>query len=238
MAAQPLDLTDAALEPSHTRLAVLTAVARRGLPHIIEATVVPAVLFYAFLTFWGIGAAFTVALVWSFGAIVRRLVTGRQVPPLLVLASVGLTVRTIVAVASGSTFVYFLQPALATLSMGAVFLGSIAIGKPLIARFAHDFCPLSPEIVGRVGVVGLFRRLTYLWAGVNFATAITNLVLLETLPLNSFVAIKTVSGWGITVTAVAVTVSASVRTARCEGLMGPGSSGLLMAALVSPVERR
>jgi hypothetical protein len=226
------------VEPSPSRLAVLTAVGRRGLPHIVEATVVPAVLFYAFLTLWGVGAAFTVALVWSFGAIVRRLLTGRHVPPLLVLASVGLTVRTIVAVASGSTFVYFLQPALTTLTMGAVFLGSVWVGKPLIARLSHDFCPLTPEIAGRPGVVSLFKALTYLWAGVNFATAATNLVLLETLSLNTFVAVKTVSGWGITVAAVVITVSASVRTARCEGLVGPGSGGALLAALATPPSRR
>lgn len=223
--------------PAHTRSAVLAAVARRGLPHIIEATVVPALLFYAFLTIWGVGAAFAVALVWSYGAIVRRMVTRRGVPPLLLLASVGLTARTVVAVASGSTFVYFMQPALATLGTGAVFLGSIAIGKPLIARFAHDFCPLTPELAGRPAIVSLFRSLTYLWAGVNIVTAVTNVVLLETMTLNSFVAAKTLSGWAITVTAVAVTVAASVRTARCEGLVGPGSNGALMAALVSPAGR-
>jgi intracellular septation protein A len=218
----------------HSPLAVLGAVARRGLPHIIEATVVPAVLFYVALVVFGIGAAFAVALIWSFGAIARRLLMGRRVPPLLLLASVGLTVRTVIAVASGSTFVYFLQPALTTMTMGAVFLGSIAIGKPLIARFAHDFCPLAPEVAGRDGVVRLFRSLTYLWAGVNFLTALTNLVLLEALSLESFVAAKTVSGWGITVAAVALTVNASIRTARCEGLVGEGSSGALMAALMSP----
>jgi hypothetical protein len=86
--------------------------------------------------------------------------------------------------------------------------------------------------------VRLFRWLTYLWAAVNFATAGTNIVLLETLSLNNFVAAKTVSGWGITVTAVVITVSASIRTARREGLVGAGSDGTLMAALVSPAPRR
>ena len=216
---------------SVTRTAVLAAVARRGLPQIVEATVAPAILFYLFLELFGLGAAFVVALVWSFGAIGRRLVTRSTVPPLLVLASIGLTIRTIAAVASHSSFVYFIQPVLGTAAMGLVFVGSVVIGRPLIARLAHGFCPLTHDVVQRPGVVALFRRLTILWAGVHFTTAATNFAMLESMSVGSFVAAKTLTGWAITVSAVVLTVAASVKTARREGLLDGGVGSDLMLAL-------
>ena len=220
-----------------SRLTVLRAVARRGLPHIIEATVVPAVLFYLSLELLGLGAAFVAALAWSFGAIARRLVTRRPVPPLLVLASLGLAIRTIAAVASHSSFVYFIQPVLGTAAVGLVFVGSVVVGRPVIARLAHDFCPLSPEMAIRPGVIGLFRQLTLLWAVVNFATASVNFALLRSMSVSSFVAAKTLSGWAITVSAVVLTVAAAVRTAHREGLLHGSQGHALVAALADPAVR-
>jgi intracellular septation protein A len=216
-----------------TRAEVLLAVARRGLPHIVEATVAPAVLFFVCLELFGLGAAFIAALGWSHGAVLRRWVMRQPVPPLLVLASLGLTVRTIAAVASNSSFVYFIQPVLGTAAMALVFVGSIVVGRPLIARMAHDFCPLSPEVVARPGVALLFRRLTILWAGVNLVTASTNLVMLQTMSLNSFVAAKTLTGWGVTTSAVVLTVADSVRTARREGLLDGDRGHALVGALAT-----
>ena len=54
---------------------------------------------------------------------------------------------------------------------------SVVIGRPLIARFADDFCPLTPDVQCRPAIVQLYRRLTYLWAGVNAITAATSLTL-------------------------------------------------------------
>jgi hypothetical protein len=64
----------------------------------------------------------------------------------------------------------------------------------------------------------LFRRLTYLWAGVNAVAAAASLTLLLTVPVVVFVGTATVSGWIITSSGVMLTVSDSVRTARSEGL--------------------
>ena len=60
----------------------------------------------------GLGAAFAAALLWLYAAVVCRLVRRRPVPPLLVLGVIGITVSTAVAVASGSSFLYFAQPIL------------------------------------------------------------------------------------------------------------------------------
>jgi hypothetical protein len=205
--------------PHLSKVSVWLAVARRAGPHLIEATVIPAVLFYLCLTLAGVGAAFVAALGWSYGAVARRLLWRQAIPPILILSVIGLTVRTLLAVASGSTFVYFFQPVLGTLAMAGVFLISIVVGRPLIGRLACEFWPVAPEVAARPAVKRLFRRLTVLWAGVNLATATTTLILLLCLPLATFVAVKQISGLAITAAGIASTVSLSLRTARLEGLI-------------------
>src|SRR5665213_3312069 len=145
---------------------VLEAVGRRSLPSLIEATVVPAILFYVFFTTLGPTPAMLAVLLWSYGAVARRLLMGHGVPGILQLAVIGLTVRTVVGILSG-TFMYFLQPVATTLALALVFFGSLMFGRPMIARMASDFCPVAPEITTRPGVVRLFSGLTLLWAIVH-----------------------------------------------------------------------
>ena len=203
---------------AHCRRSILRAVIRRSGPHVIEASVIPAVLFYGCLVGIGLHSAYLAVLAWAYGAFAVRVARGRSVPPLLVLTMIGISVRTVVAIISGSPFVYFLQPVLSTVAMSLVFLGSVMIGRPLIASLAHEFWPLTAEDEACPAVNRLFRNLTVLWAGINLATAVTTLVLLTVLPLAAFVAVKQVTGLGITAVGVYVTVSASLRMARRENL--------------------
>ena len=179
---------------------------------------IPAVLFYGFLVGLGLHAAYLGVLAWSFGAFAVRVARGRSVPPLLVLTMIGISVRTMVAIVSGSSFVYFVQPVLSTVAMSLVFLGSVAIGRPLIASLAHEFWPLTSDDISSPAVTRLFRNLTVLWAGVNLATAVTTMILLLALPLAAFVAVKQVTGLAITAVGVYITVSSSLRMARRENL--------------------
>ena len=75
----------------------------------------------------------------------RRVVKRQPVTGVLVLASLGITVRTALAVGSGSTFVYFAQPVIGTTLAGLVFFGSLLTGRPLIGRLAHDFWTSPPS---------------------------------------------------------------------------------------------
>jgi hypothetical protein len=157
------------------------------------------------------------------------------VPALLILATLGITVRTIVYLLSSNDFVYFVQPILRTTLTGLMFAGSVALGRPLIARFANDFCPLSPDVRVRPGILRLFKRLTILWAGVNGLAAASSLVLLLTVPVSVFVVTAAVSAWIVTCSGVVMTVADSVTTARREGLITALSpDGRLYAATVHP----
>jgi hypothetical protein len=198
---------------------VLAAVARRGMPNLVEATLVPTILFLAVGAAIGPGAAMVAVLVWGFGAIARRRLLGTPVPAILLLATFGLTVRTVVGLASGSTFAYFVQPVATTVGLAVIFAGSVLIGRPLIARLAHDFVPVHPDVLGRPAVVRLFAGLTLLWAGVHVLTAATTFSLLVTLPVPMFVALKTGACAAISVVAIVITVLLSLRTVRREQLV-------------------
>jgi hypothetical protein len=203
--------------PAISKAAVFVAVVRRSAPRLVEASLIPTALFYCCLVMVGVGAAYAAALFWLYAAAGSRLVRRRPVPPLLVLGTIGITVKTAVSVASGSTFVYFAQPVLGSLVIGCVFLVSVALGRPLVQALALEFWPLTPEMLADPTVVRLLRRLTFLWAGVNFAVGAATLTLLVVLPLPLFVAVKQPVAWAITGGGIALTIDRSVRTARRAG---------------------
>ena len=202
-----------------SRRNVLTAVARRGLPGIIEASLVPSAIFLVVTAAFGATIAMVAVLVWGYSTILRRVLSGKDVPSLLVLAMFGLTIKTLVGVVSGSTFAYFLQPVATTVAVGALFFGSVLIGRPLIARIAHDFCPISPEVAARPSVVRLFAGLTVLWAAVQLVNAGATVGMLFTLPTTLFVVVKPAASLLVSATAVAITVWWALRTAHREELV-------------------
>src|SRR5206468_3149139 len=73
---------------------VLAAVARRGLPGIIEASLVPSAIFLIVTGAVSATIAMIAVLVWGYTTILRRVVRGTGVPAVLVLAMFGLTVKT------------------------------------------------------------------------------------------------------------------------------------------------
>jgi hypothetical protein len=197
---------------------VLGTVARRSFPSVAEATLFPAALFYVCVTQFGPTVAMIAALSWSYGAVARRVVFGRRVPAILALATLGLTARTALGLMSG-TFIYLLQPVVTTLALAAAFLASLCVGRPIISRLAHDFCPLSPEIASRPSVMRLFSRLTLLWAGVHLLSAVATFSLLISLSTPTFVLVKTALSIVITCGGVALTIAWAVRTAAAENLV-------------------
>jgi len=178
--------------------------ARHALPHLVEATFIPLILFYAFLWTSGVWGARIAALAWSWTAIIRRAVTGQRIPGILVLGTVGITARTIAAFASGSVFIYFLQPSLTTVVVAGAFLLSVPAGRPLAERLAHDFVPLDPEVLHLPSVKKVFIRITLLWAFVNLANAIVSIALLMSQDVGTFVAAKTIGGMLLVGVAIAM----------------------------------
>jgi intracellular septation protein A len=201
------------------RRSILVAVGQRGFPRLLEATLIPTALFAVLAVTANVTIAMIAVMVWTYAAVGRRLVRRRPVPPLVFLAAIALTVRTVVGVLSGSTFAYFIQPVATTVVLGIVFLTSVLVGRPVVARLADDFCPLDADVATRPAVVRLFAGLTLLWSLVHLLTAATTFTMLVTMPVPLFVALKTITCLAITIAAITLTILWAMRVARAENLV-------------------
>lgn len=194
----------------------LRDLARHAIPHLVEATFVPLLLFYVSLWGWGDRVAIMTALGWSYAALARRLITRKPVPGMLLIGLLGLTARSLIALAAGSMFVYFLQPSLATAAVGAAFLFSIPAGRPLAQRLARDFVPFPPGYVKRPAIRRVFVQISVIWALVMLINAGGALVLLVSQPVTTYLAAKTGLTGFVTLTGILVSAWWFKRTIRRE----------------------
>jgi hypothetical protein len=188
---------------------------------LLVACFIPALLFYLCLVTISLWAALIAALAWCYGVSAWRMATKRQRSGLLVLTMAVLTVRTAFAFVSGDTFLYFLQPAVTDVLVATVFLGSLATARPVVARLASDFFPMSADVARRPRIRRLFWYLTLLWAMVCLGKASVTVSLLVSQSTMTFVVVKTICLLAITVLSVTATVLAALRVALKEGLLAP-----------------
>ncbi len=187
---------------------------------LVTAVLAPTALFAATLLVFNLTTALLVALAWMSGAMCWRWTTRRSVSGLLLMTLGILTVKTGVTLATGNTFIYFVQPVFVDLVVSTVFLGSLWSTRPIVARLAPDFYPMSAEIAERPDVCALFRRLTLMWGLVILAKGTITIWLLESLSTVTFVLIKGVVIITLTLTAAVITVVWSALVARRAGLLG------------------
>lgn len=204
--------------PQHHRPR-LRAVVRRVVLSLVVACAVPAVVFYVTFRVLGVWPAIFAALAWSYGTLAWRALTGRRTSGLLVLTTAVLTGRTLVALLTDSTFLYFLQPIISDGLVATAFLLSLATSRPMVARLAGDFYPMDAELALRPGIQRLFRDLTVMWAALCLGKAALTLWLLVSQSLATFVLVKSVSMLTINAAAGAATLGLAVLAARREGLL-------------------
>jgi hypothetical protein len=203
------------------------AAERPGVPAVLRhlgrnvfiATIVPTALFYVCLVTAGLWAALIAALVWCYATLAWRLRSGRPTSALLWLTVIGLTGKTVLAFATGSTLIYFAQPAVGDAIVASAFLLSLTTARPAVARLAGEFYPMTKDVAARPRVKTLFTRLTLLWAGICVTKAAVTLWLLHTLTVTSFVTAKTVFAPSAAAVGAAITIVLAVRVARREGLL-------------------
>jgi hypothetical protein len=192
---------------------------RRTAEHVLEATIVPMALFYPILVMIGLRWALVAALGWSYAAIIRRLMTGQRLSGLLVMAAVLFTARTAIAFATGSVFIYFLQPTLGTFLVAALFLISVPMGHPLAERLAHDFCALPESLIANVRVKKFFLRISLLWAFTYLINGAMTLYLLMGSSLSTYLVLRHVVSLTLLVGAITVSSLYFFRSLRHEGIV-------------------
>ena len=210
----------AAAPARHTiHLPAPRVVARTAATHLFEATIAPLALFYLVLGALGLHWALLAALGWSYASVARRLVLRQRVPGVLLLATGLFTVRTVIAMATGSAFVYFLQPTLGTFLVAGGFLLSVRLRRPLAERLAHDFCPLPASLLAHRRMRRFFLEISLLWALVYLANGAATLALLLTSSVGTFLVMKTLTSTLMTVAAIGASFAWFRRSLRDEGLV-------------------
>lgn len=197
----------------------LAAILKHLALSLLMANIIPGVLFYLCLRAGNVWTALIVALVWCYGTIAWRISTKRRTSALVFVTVIGLTAKTILAIVSGSTFVYFLQPAVNDGLVAMFFLLSLVASRPIVARLAHDFFPMSDEVAKRPRLQQLFWRLTMLWAFICLIKSLVTLWMLESMSLVTFVAVKSILTPAVLIVGAAVTVVLAHRVAKIEGLL-------------------
>ena len=197
----------------------MKAIMRRLTANLIVACAVPALLFYLTLVVFDISIAVLTALAWCYGAVVWRWATKRAPSGLLALTVAVMTTRTALVLATGNTFIYFVQPVVANGVVALIFLLSLATTRPVAARLASDFYPMDHDLAARPRIRQLFSRLTAMWAVVCVTKGIVSLWLLQSQSLVNFVMIKNIAIFSMTFVAIAISVWASLAVARKEGLL-------------------
>jgi hypothetical protein len=180
-------------------------VARRALPQVIEAVLVPAAILMLVTAVATTTVAIGAALAWGLGALAWRSVSRRRVSGITILAVARLLGRSVVAFVAGSTFLYFLQPVIGGFCLAGAFLVSVIIDRPLACRFARDFgVPRQTASDPRFHQV--FRRISVLWGVVGIANAATGLWLLVTQTTDVYVLAST----ALSIAVPAAAISASI----------------------------
>jgi hypothetical protein len=207
------------------------AALRHAAPVVFEGIIGPLVLFYATLLIFGFRGALISALCWSYVAVIRRIRRGERITALLMLGTLLLTLRTTVAFVTGSAFVYFIQPMAGAVCVAVVLLISAALRRPFTQRFAHDFCPLSPELLARPRVQKFFVQISVVWAAVLLLNAGLVLWMLLSSSLKMFILERTAATWSLTAAAIAISILGFTSAMRSDDVTVHWGS----APLVVPV---
>jgi hypothetical protein len=195
-----------------------SAAIRHAIPIVVEAVVAPLTLFYVVLLLAGFRGALIAALVYSYLAFGRRLYRGERPSMLLLFGIILITLRTTIALVTGSAFAYFAQPTAGTFVISLVLFGSAILGRPFTQRFAHDFCPIAPEIMERPLVRKFFIRISVLWATILMLNAGLVLWLLLSTSLRSFVIERSVVTYGLTAVAIFFSITRFVAMMRKDNI--------------------
>jgi uncharacterized membrane protein len=172
-------------------------VAKQGARHLVENTLAPTAAFYIALVTLGLHWAFISALALCYGTLAYRLVRRRKAPALLLLATVLVTARGVIGLTTGSAFLYFLQPSLGNFAVGALFLGTVAVGRPIIAKLAGEFCGFPDEVVGHHRLRSFFRKVSLIWATVFCVNGAVAIWMLVSVPLRQYLLYSMSSSTGV-----------------------------------------
>jgi intracellular septation protein A len=191
---------------------------RHAVPVVFESVVIPLMAYYSAMMIAGFRGALIGALAWSYLLVIRRIIRRDRVSTMLMLGTALVTVRTAISFATGSLFLYFIQPTACAFLASFLLVCSALIGRPFTQRFAHDFCPFSPEFMARPTTRRFFVRVSFLWATMMFVNGAVVLTMLLTTSSNAFALERSAIGVSLTFVAIFLSVVWFTRAMRRDGI--------------------
>ena len=192
---------------------------REGAVGLVLGSVLPVVLFYVAFRGWGFSSAVLVVLGWSalvFGWHYRR--TGGA--DVFSATTFGFAcIKAAAGLASQNPLLYLAWPSLENLIYGSAFLGSAALGRPLLALYAQRLYPIPAHVRASATFRQAFLVASAAWCGGQALRAVVRLWLLANLPLELYLVADTVAGWPINVALVSFTVWFPLRQLRHAGYL-------------------
>jgi hypothetical protein len=128
-----------------------------------ESVLVPTAILYAAIRTVGTMPGLVGVIAWCLLTMGVRYLFGKRVPSTLLLVIGMLVLRTTIALAATSVWLYLLQPVAASILMSLVFIGSALLGRPLTQRLAQDFVHLPERLLADARCRRMFVEVALLW---------------------------------------------------------------------------
>jgi uncharacterized membrane protein len=195
-----------------------SAIAVHAARTVLVASVIPMAIFYLAMSTLGLSAAILAALGWYYACLLARLIRRRPLVGATMLGAGLMTVRTVIAFWTGSSYLFFLQPVAGTVATAVSFAVTAMAGRPLLERLAHDFVPLPPALSLRLRATRFFDYTSLLWALMYAVNALGTVWLLTSSSIGVFLLMKTVLSPVLTGATIAITYLLFRRLLLREGV--------------------
>jgi uncharacterized membrane protein len=193
-------------------------IVRRVVITLVTVSLLPMAVFYISLSLFGLRIAALAAVGLCYAGLLLSRARGKPVLAAALVTAGLLSVRAVVMFFTGSALIYFLQPVAGTLAVAAVIGVTALIGRPVLDRLAHEFCPFPPELSSRLREARFFTRLSLVWSATYLINAIGTVWLLTNTSLGGFILMKSVLGPAITAAAVVSSYAIFRLTMRAQNV--------------------
>ena len=198
---------------------------RTALTRFALVGVSPIVAFYVAFRLWGPVNGMVAGTVTATVALLIQASRTRRFDPIGIVPIAAVLIQGGVGIAFQSVDLYLAAPALEMALWGAVLLGSVALGRPIVMLAASELNLLPATARRTPAMVRAFSTVTLVWGVVSFVKAATRLSLLAALPLEVFLVTNTVVITGINVLLLSFSVWYPLRVTRKNpALVEPATS--------------
>jgi hypothetical protein len=182
-------------------------------------SLLPMAVFYTSLSLFGLRAAVLATVGWYYAGLLLKVVRRKPVVGAALVGAGLLSIRTVITFLTGSAFIYFVQPVAGTVAVATAFAATALVGRPILDRLAHEFCPFPDDLSTRLRNARFFSRLSVVWSLVYFINAAGTMWLLINSSLTGFILLKSVLSPALVIAAVVVSYLVFRVTTRHQNIV-------------------